>query len=267
MAAAPLTITLTALIGVVVTSASSQILGTLYWNPIQLLAAIQEHYHSSSQVRGGVFFAGVGLAFSQLALNTVLNSVSTGMDISGLWPRFINIRRGAYLLAILGVASNPWQVTSSAATFLATISGFGTFLAPMTGIMLADYLIVRKRTLKIESLYIGNSRSIYWYQGGFHWRAALAWVLGTWPTMPGFVMTLRDPLSTSNWANLFKIAFLVGLSISFVSFLIICKLSPPPHLGEGLDYLDDSIILAKGTALDESSDTVSPTRSKEKDTV
>jgi hypothetical protein len=35
-------------VGVVVTSASSQILGTLYWNPIQLLAAVQEHYHSSS---------------------------------------------------------------------------------------------------------------------------------------------------------------------------------------------------------------------------
>jgi len=33
--------------GVVVTSASSQILGTLYWSPVMLLAAIQEHYHSS----------------------------------------------------------------------------------------------------------------------------------------------------------------------------------------------------------------------------
>jgi len=31
---------------VVVTSALSQILGTLYWSPIMLLAAIQEHYHS-----------------------------------------------------------------------------------------------------------------------------------------------------------------------------------------------------------------------------
>lgn len=56
-----------------------------------------------SSVRGGVFFAGVGLAFSQLALNIVLNSVSTGMDISGLFPRFINIRRGAYIMAIVCV--------------------------------------------------------------------------------------------------------------------------------------------------------------------
>lgn len=120
--------------------------------------------------------------------------------------------------------------------------------------MLADYLVVRKRKLKVQDLYIGDSRSIYWYQFGFHWRAAAAWVLGTWPTFPGFVMVLRDPITTSRWADLFKIAFLVGeyptsgfdlfltsqyigLSISFVSFVVICKISPPPHLSEGLDYL------------------------------
>ena len=109
--------------GVVVTSASSNILGTLYWNPVELLAAIQEHYHSSSHgkrfaaynhiylliltiffyliVRAAVFFGGFSLAISQLAINVVLNSVSTGMDIAGLWPRFINIRRGAFILGIV----------------------------------------------------------------------------------------------------------------------------------------------------------------------
>jgi hypothetical protein len=56
-------------------------------------------------VRAGVFFAGVALAFSQLAINIVLNSISTGMDIAGLWPRFINIRRGAYIMALVCVYS------------------------------------------------------------------------------------------------------------------------------------------------------------------
>lgn len=79
--------------------------------------------------------------------------------------------------------------------------------------MLADYLVVRNRFLKIESLYIGDSGSIYWYHFGFHWRAVLAWIIGTWSTVPGFVMTLRDPLSTSSWAKLFKISFLVGESV------------------------------------------------------
>ena len=69
---------ITALIGVVVTSASSEILGTLYWSPIGLLGAVQGHYNSSSGVRAAVFFGGLGCVLAQLAINVVLNSVSTG---------------------------------------------------------------------------------------------------------------------------------------------------------------------------------------------
>jgi NCS1 family nucleobase:cation symporter-1 len=63
--------------------------------------------------------------------------------------------------------SNPWQIVSSATTFLNVVSGLGIFIAPMTGIMLSDYLVVRKRKLKIEDLYIGDERSIYWFYKGF----------------------------------------------------------------------------------------------------
>lgn len=57
---APLMITVTALVGVVVTSASREVLGMLYWSPIGLLGAIQGHYNSSSAVRAAVFFGGLG---------------------------------------------------------------------------------------------------------------------------------------------------------------------------------------------------------------
>lgn len=66
----PLTIGVTAIIGIVATSASNKILGgEIIWNPIFLLAAAQEHYHSSSAVRAGVFFAGIGLVASQLSVS------------------------------------------------------------------------------------------------------------------------------------------------------------------------------------------------------
>jgi NCS1 family nucleobase:cation symporter-1 len=45
--AAPVTITLTALFGVIITSASSKILGELYWSPIVLLGEVQRFYGSS----------------------------------------------------------------------------------------------------------------------------------------------------------------------------------------------------------------------------
>lgn len=119
--ASPVTIAVTAIIGIVVTSASRDILGgELQWNPIYLLAKIQDYYDSSSGARAGVFFASSGLVCSQLAvrprlvnvprhsltmsqISLVLNAMSAGMDMAGLWPKYINIRRGAYIMAMIGI--------------------------------------------------------------------------------------------------------------------------------------------------------------------
>jgi nucleobase:cation symporter-1, NCS1 family len=66
--AAPVTITLTALIGIIVTSAAQDVLGQIVWNPIYLLADIQEFYGSSPRARAGVFFASIGMVSTQLAV-------------------------------------------------------------------------------------------------------------------------------------------------------------------------------------------------------
>lgn len=69
LVASPLTITVTAIIGIISTSASNSILGgDIIWNPIQLLGAIQEYYRSNPGSRAAVFFAGLGVVASQLAV-------------------------------------------------------------------------------------------------------------------------------------------------------------------------------------------------------
>lgn len=71
--AAPVTITVTAVIGIIVTSAANDIVGEIIWSPIQLLAAVQENYDSSPRVRAGVFFASVGTVSTQLAVSFFFN--------------------------------------------------------------------------------------------------------------------------------------------------------------------------------------------------
>ncbi|KAM4060585.1 purine-cytosine permease family protein [Hirsutella rhossiliensis] len=83
--ASPATISATAIIGIIVTSASRDVLkGGIQWNPIYLLADIQDYYQSSPGSRAGVFFASLGLIASQLSVSIVMISISTGMDIAGL---------------------------------------------------------------------------------------------------------------------------------------------------------------------------------------
>ncbi|OAL64937.1 hypothetical protein A7C99_3416 [Trichophyton rubrum] len=212
--AAPITITITAMIGIIVTSAANDILGEIIWSPIQLLAAIQEHYTSSPRSRAGVFFASIGTVSTQLAISLVLNSVSAGTDLAGLQPKYINIRRGSYIMVVLGVASH--------------------------GIMLSDYLVIRRQTLKLCDLYKGDSSSIYWYWHGFNWRGAVAFTASIWSQIPGLVVSVNKDKSPAmqGWMKLFNITFFVGLAMGFTWMTVLSYLFPPPGLGVEAPFVE-----------------------------
>jgi nucleobase:cation symporter-1, NCS1 family len=113
---APVTISITALCGILIASASSLIYGQVFWNPFLLLLHVQKAMTPAS--RAGTFFAGTGLVASQLALCIVLNSVPAGMDMTTLCPQYINIRRGAYLVMVVGIVLCPWNYVYQATTFI-----------------------------------------------------------------------------------------------------------------------------------------------------
>ncbi|KAM5433313.1 hypothetical protein McanMca71_004132 [Microsporum canis] len=242
LVAAPITITITAMIGIIVTSATKDILGEIIWSPIQLLAAMQEHYKSSPRIRAGVFFASIGTVSTQLAISLVVNSVSAGMDLAGLQPKYINIRRGSYIMVIVGLASQPWQLLASADKFLSVLSGFGIFMAPLTnGIMLSDYLIVRRQTLKLCDLYKGDSSSIYWFRHGFNWRGIAAFTVSIWSQIPGLVASVNKDQSPAmqGWVKLFNLTFFVGLVMGFTWMTVLSYLFPPPGLGLDAPFVED----------------------------
>jgi nucleobase:cation symporter-1, NCS1 family len=53
---------------------------------------------------------------SQLSINVVGNVMAGGLDVAAVLPKFVNLRRGAYIIAILSVLPNPWQQLSSGST-------------------------------------------------------------------------------------------------------------------------------------------------------
>ncbi|KAM4067149.1 purine-cytosine permease family protein [Hirsutella rhossiliensis] len=114
------------------------------------------------------------------------------------------------------------------------MSGFGVFIAPATGILLADYHAVRKYKLKLKDLYVGDASSIYWFNHGCNWRAFAAFVAGVWPLLPGLVGTVNADASASfaGWIRLYNLTFLVGLFISFAVFWLLNLVFPVPGLGE-----------------------------------
>lgn len=102
----PIGFGVTSFIGIIASSSSAVIFGgPAIWNPLDLLGRFLEG--ASSTERFGIFVIGLGFALAQLGTNISANSVSAGTDMTALLPRYINIRRGSYICAGLGLAICP----------------------------------------------------------------------------------------------------------------------------------------------------------------
>ncbi len=118
-----------------------------------------------------------------MALCIVLNCMSTGMDMAALCPRWVNIRRGCFVLTAIGIAICPWNFVNQVTTFITVLSGWSIFLSGMTGILIFDYFLVRKRQLHTGDMYKSGRESAYWYTWGVNFRAVFAWAMGVWPLL------------------------------------------------------------------------------------
>ena len=121
--------------GILGTSAAGKMYGDVIdlglWNPPNIVQLWLDTDYHNPKLRAAVFFSSLGLLLNILALNSVENGVSGGMDFAGLWPRYIDIRRGSYLIAIISVAMNPWYIISKASTFTAVLNSFGSKYPPL----------------------------------------------------------------------------------------------------------------------------------------
>jgi NCS1 family nucleobase:cation symporter-1 len=160
-------------IGILVTAATQKRMGEPIWNPPTLFAAMLAK-DPTSGTRAAVFFAGLALSISQMGSNLPGNALSGGIDLASVFPKYINIRRGAYLMALLSPVVNPWRLVNTATIFLTVLSGYSVFLAPMTGLMVAHYNLVARAKVNVDDLFVGNRDSIYWYTMGINWRAFVA---------------------------------------------------------------------------------------------
>lgn len=156
----PMGFGLTSFIGIIAGSASAVIYPELgaVWNPLDLMRQFitngdPENGVGSAGDRAGVFLIAATFVVAQLGVNIAANSISAGTDLTALLPRYINIRRGSYICAAIGIAICPWQFLTSASDFTTYLSAYSVFLSSIAGPMIIDYYLVRKGYLQIRDLY------------------------------------------------------------------------------------------------------------------
>ncbi|PNY21209.1 Uncharacterized protein TCAP_07265 [Tolypocladium capitatum] len=227
----PLYCTFASVLGIIVVAATqNRFAGEAIWNPPTLFVRLLQH-DDGAGTRAAVFFSGLALLTSQLGSNIPGNALAGGIDLSSTFPRYINIRRGAYLTALMSPVVNPWRLVDTATVFLTVLSSYGVFLAPMTGLMAANYVVVCRGKIKVDDLYRGDAGGIYWYSYGVNWRAPVAWIVGTVPCLPGFISQVNSSVKVTDGAvQLFYMNYLYGFVASAVVYALLHRVFPATAL-------------------------------------
>lgn len=142
----------------IIVSGTQAAVGKTLWNPGDVLTAV----HIPVVTIIGALLLGA----ATISVNIPANLVSPAYDLNNLWPRLFTFKRAAVVCIVLAFAYMPWIWMENSARFYDLLDNAGTFLGPATGILVADFFVIRRGRLDVPQLYRVDGR--YGFQRGFN---------------------------------------------------------------------------------------------------
>jgi len=238
--ALPMGFIITSFLGIGIASASAPQFGDQIWDVVHIMDRMLD-VDPSPKTRAGLAFISLGFIYVQLFLNVAANSISAGCDLTALFPRYINIRRGGYVAAVVGICMNPWLLYTSSATFTNYLGAYGVLLSCIAGPMITDYWLVRRGHIRVNDLYSLDKTGWYHYTYGVNWRAYAGYLVGFAVNAPGFLHNLNENIVVPiGFVRVYNLSWLTGLGVSSLVYYLACVASPPPGMNKHFEEIDVS---------------------------
>jgi NCS1 family nucleobase:cation symporter-1 len=172
-------------ITLMITGGSIALFGEYIAQPTDMVAKVDNTILTI--VAAFAFFA------ATVGINMVANFIPPAYDLANLIPSKINFRTGGLITAAFGfVIGALWVSVITKMGMFPFVNTLGAILAPVFGIMITDYYIIKKEKLDVNALF-KDGKGKYWYNDGFNYKGMLAWAISgyvaigsVWPNiLPG----------------------------------------------------------------------------------
>jgi len=206
-------------ITLMITGGTIAIFGEYVSSPTEMVAKVDN--------LGLTIIAAFAFFAATVGINMVANFIPPAYDLANLIPSKINFKIGGLITAGFGfVIGGMWVAVITQMGLFPFVNTLGAILAPVFGIMITDYYIIKKEQLDVDALFDDSAKAKYHYNGGFNHKAILAWVLsgyiavGTvWPNI--LILGLGDFFANLGGGGGY--AWIIGASLGAVVHLAISK--------------------------------------------
>lgn len=194
-------------IALFVTAGTVVVFGETLTNPAEIIERVDNLL--LTVVAALTFFA------ATVGINLVANFIPPAYDLANLSPSRISSRTGGIITAIVAFfIGGLWVSVISNIGITGFVDTLGAVLAPLYGILVADYYLVRRQELDVQQLFSSEPGLAYYYDSGWNMKAMLAFAIaGTFSIASVWVPALA---SLSGFAWLIGAALGAGLHYAFM---------------------------------------------------
>ena len=207
-------------ITLMITGGTIAIFGEYVASPTEMVAKVDNIL--LTLIAAFAFFA------ATVGINMVANFIPPAYDLANLIPSKINFRVGGLITAGCGfVIGGLWVSVISQMGMFPFVNTLGAILAPVFGIMIVDYYVIKNEKLHVNDLFSAQRKGKYYYNDGFNHKGMYAWVIsgyiavGTvWPNI-----LIIDSLSNffANLGGGGGYAWIIGASLGALIHYAISK--------------------------------------------
>ena len=208
----PLPMAICAFIGAYFAQATKLALGTAMFDPTGVF------YYIDSKV--AVVIAAIGTIMATVTTCVAANVVAPANGISNINPKKISYKMGVIITIIIAFfILQAWWIYGSGAAYFTWMNAYGTILAPIAAIFIADYFVCKKKRIDVAGLFKGDDGK-YWYSNGVNWACVIAWVAA-------FIIPLLVYFGVSGPVITFinSINYLFSFAVGFILYIVLMKTS------------------------------------------
>ena len=157
-------------ITLMVTAGTVSVFGETLTNPTEMVARVG--HLGLTIIAAFAFFA------ATIGINMVANFIPPAYDLANLIPSKINFRTGGLITSIVGfVIGAFWVSVISNIGMFPFVNTLGAILAPVYGIMIVDYYVIKNQRLDVNQLFSTKKGGKYYYNDGWNQKAFVAWAI------------------------------------------------------------------------------------------
>ncbi len=163
----PVSIAFFSFIALFITAGTVVLFGERLINPADIVERVDNIW--LTVIAAITFFA------ATVGINLVANFIPPAYDIANLAPSRISAKMGGMITAFIAFFIGAlWVPLISGIGIAAFVDTLGAFLAPLYGILVADYYLIRKQRLNVQDLFSNQPGGNYYYDGGWNRTAIKA---------------------------------------------------------------------------------------------